>query len=67
MERYVAQWTGRERGLRKTTPVGGVASVGGATGPFIVGGAVFLLGALAVAIRGRANPSAAQESTARAG
>jgi MFS family permease len=41
----------------------GVASVAGSSGPFIVGGAVFLVGALAIAIRRRASAATAQEST----
>jgi MFS family permease len=44
----------------------GVASVGGSTGPFIVGGAIFLAGAVAIAIRRKAGDAAATEPTARA-
>jgi DHA1 family multidrug resistance protein-like MFS transporter len=44
----------------------GVAAVGGAPGPFIVAGVILLVGALVVAMRGRASPSAAKEPTARA-
>jgi MFS family permease len=43
----------------------GVASVSGSSGPFTVGGAVFLVGAAAIAIRRRATGAPAQESTAR--
>ena len=42
----------------------GVASVSGSSGPFIVGGVVFLVGALAIAIRRRASGATASESTA---
>jgi MFS family permease len=44
----------------------GVASVSGSSGPFIVGGTVFLVGAAAIAIRRRARGAAATEPTARA-
>ena len=44
----------------------GVASVGGASGPFIVGGAIFLLGAVAIAVRLRSTRSRTQAPTARA-
>ena len=44
----------------------GVASVGGASGPFIVGGAIFLLGAIAIAVRLRSTRSRTQAPTARA-
>ncbi len=43
----------------------GVASVGGVSGPFIVAGLILLLGTLVVAARGREDPSAVKEPTAR--
>ena len=42
----------------------GVASVGGSSGPFIVGGAVFLVGAVAIATRRRASGVSAREANA---
>ena len=44
----------------------GVASIAGAPAPFIVAGAVFLLGAVVVVGRGRGSPSASPGPTARA-
>ena len=44
----------------------GVASVGGASGPFIVGGAIFLLGAIAIAVRLRSTRSRTQAPGTRA-